>query len=100
MNILYIALKHVIWRFRIRNYSLEIFKFRDFMNNLRKFAKSVFVHIFAKFKYFPKQFILTESLGHVCKLFKLESPETILDTLPGLNSPVSRDFVRSGLLDN
>ena len=31
------------------------------MNILRNFAKSVFAHIFAKFKYFAKQFILTES---------------------------------------
>ena len=32
MNVLYIILKHVIWRFRIYNYFREIFKFRDFMN--------------------------------------------------------------------
>ena len=51
MNILYITLKHVVWRFRIRNYFREIFKFRDFMNTLRNFAKSVFAHIFAKFEY-------------------------------------------------
>ena len=34
MNILYIALKHVIWRFRICNCFCEISKFRDFMNTL------------------------------------------------------------------
>ena len=61
MNILYIALKHVIWRFRICNYFREIFRFRDFMNTLRNFAKSNFAHIFAKLKYFAKQFILAES---------------------------------------
>ena len=61
MNILYIALKHVIWRFRVCNYFSEMFKFRDFMNTLRNFAKSVFARIFAKFKYLAKQFILTES---------------------------------------
>ena len=44
MNILYISLKHVKWRFRICNYFREIFKFRDFMNTLRNFAKSVFAH--------------------------------------------------------
>ena len=60
MNILYIALKHVIWRCRICNYFCEISKFRDFMNTLRNFAKFVFAHIFAKFKYFAKQFILTK----------------------------------------
>ena len=46
MNVLYIILKHVVWRFRIYNYFREIFKFRDFMNTLRSFAKSVFAHIF------------------------------------------------------
>ena len=65
MNILYIALKHVIWRFRICNYLCEISKFRDFMNTLRNFAKSVFAHMSAKLKYFAKQFILTESPDHV-----------------------------------
>ena len=49
-----IMLKHVVWRFRIYNSVLEIFKFRDFMNTLRNFAKSVFAHIFAKFEYFAK----------------------------------------------
>ena len=52
-----IALKHVIWRFRIRNYFREVFKFPNFMNTLRNFAKSVFARIFAKFKYLAKQFI-------------------------------------------
>ena len=61
MNILYMALKDVIWRFRVCNYFCEISKFRDFMNALRDFAKSVLAHISAKFKYFAKQFILTES---------------------------------------
>ena len=65
MNILYIALKHVIWRFQIFNDFREIFKFRYFMNASRNFAKSVFAHIFAKFKNFAKQFILTESPDHV-----------------------------------
>ena len=64
-NILYIALKQAIWRFRICNYFREIFKFRDFMNTLKNFAKSVFAHIFAKFKYLAKQFILTKSPDHV-----------------------------------
>ena len=61
----HIALKHVIWRFRICNYFCEISKFRDFMNTLRNFVESVFAHISAKFKYFAKQFILTESPDHV-----------------------------------
>ena len=60
MNILYIALKHVIWRFRICNYFCDISIFCDFMNTLRNFANSVFAHISAKFKYFAKQFILIQ----------------------------------------
>ena len=39
--------------------------FRDFMNTLRNFVKSVFAHIFWKFKYFAKQIILTEFPDHV-----------------------------------
>ena len=61
MDILYIPLKHVSWRYQICNYFREMFKFRDFMNTLRNFVKSVFARIFAKFKYLAKQFILTES---------------------------------------
>ena len=61
MNILYIALKHVTWKFRKCNCFLELLKSRNFMNHLRNIAKSVFAHIFAKFKYFAKKFILKES---------------------------------------
>ena len=59
MEILDIALKHVIWRFQICKY------FGDFINTLRNFAKSVFADIFTKFKYFVKQFILTEFPDHL-----------------------------------
>ena len=62
MNILYKASKHIIQRFRICNYFGEMFKFRDFMNILRNFAKSVFARIFVKFKYLAKQYILTDAL--------------------------------------
>ena len=65
MNILYIALKQVTLRFQICNYFRKMFKFRDFMNTLRNFSKSVFVRIFAKFKHLAKQFILMESPEHV-----------------------------------
>ena len=41
MNILYIALKHIIWGFSICNYFREIFRFRGFMSTFRNFAKSV-----------------------------------------------------------
>ena len=51
MNMLYINLKHVVWRFRIYNYFREILKFCGFMNTLINFAKSVFSHVFAKLEY-------------------------------------------------
>ena len=51
--------------FRLYNYFCEISKFRDFMNTLRNFTKSVFAHISEKFKYFAKHFILTESTDYV-----------------------------------
>ena len=65
MNVLYIILKHVVWRFRIYNYFLEIFKFLNFMNTLRNFAKSVFAHIFAKFECLSKVIIYSKSPDHV-----------------------------------
>ena len=65
MNMLYINLKHVVWRFRIYNYFREIFKFRDFMNTLRNFAKSISAHIFAKFEYSAKVIIYSKSPDHV-----------------------------------
>ena len=65
MNVLYIIVKHVVWRFRIYNYFREIFKFRDFMNTLRNFSKSVFAHIFAKFEYFAKVIVYSKSPDHV-----------------------------------
>ena len=34
MNILYIILKHVVWRFRTYNYFREIFKFRENMSKI------------------------------------------------------------------
>ena len=46
MNLLYTILKHVVWRFQIYNYFLEIFKFRenmsktDFAKFLKAFIKS------------------------------------------------------------
>ena len=64
MNVLYIILKHVVWRFRIYNYFREIFKFRDFMNT-KKFREICFAHIFAKFEYFAKVIIYSKSPDHV-----------------------------------
>ena len=65
MNVLYIILKHVVWRFRIYNYFREIVKFRNFMNTLRNFAKSVFAQIFAKFEYLAKLIIYSKYPDHV-----------------------------------
>ena len=64
MNILYIILKHVIWRFKICNLFREIFKFReDKINNVfleirKSFRKT------AKFELFAKQIIYLESSDH------------------------------------
>ena len=52
MNILYIILKHVIWRFQIYNLFREIFKFRGFTKAFTNFAKYIIAFIFAKPKYF------------------------------------------------
>ena len=47
------------------NYFYEIFKFRDFMNTLRNFVKSVLAHIFAKFESFEKVIIYSKSPDQV-----------------------------------
>ena len=65
MNILYIILKHVIWRFRIYNYFCEIFKFRENMSKNRFREISLSVHKIAKFKYFAKVIIYSKSPDHV-----------------------------------
>ena len=54
MNILYIILKHVVWRFRIYNYFRGIFKFRENMSKNRFREISLSVHKIAKFGYFAK----------------------------------------------
>ena len=51
MNILYIILKHVTWRFQIYNLFREKFKFRGFTKAFTNFAKYIIAFIFAKFKY-------------------------------------------------
>ena len=74
MNILYIILKHVIWRFQIYNLFREIFKFREDKSNSvfrEDKSNSVFREIrkcfrkTAKFKYFAKQIIYLEFPDHV-----------------------------------
>ena len=59
MNILYIILKHVVWRFRIYNY------FRENMSKNRFREISLSVHKIAKFKYFAKVIIYSKSPEHV-----------------------------------
>ena len=56
MNMLYTILKHMVWRFRIYNYFHEIFKFRE---NMSKTDFSV--HKIAKFEYFAKVILYSES---------------------------------------
>ena len=60
MNILYIILKHVVWRFRIYNYFREIFKFRENMSKNRFREIFLSVHKIAKFKYFAKVIIYSK----------------------------------------
>ena len=57
MNLLYIILKHVVWRCRIYNYFCEIFKFRENMSKNRFRKISLSVHKIAKFEYFAKVII-------------------------------------------
>ena len=59
MNILYIILKHVVWRFRIYNY------FRENMIKNRFREISLSVHKIAKFEYFAKIIIYSKSPDHV-----------------------------------
>ena len=54
---LYIILKHVIWRLRINNLFRKIFTFRDFKKAFMNSSKSIIARIFAIFKYFAKQTI-------------------------------------------
>ena len=64
MNILYIILKHVIWRFQIYNLFREIFKFReDKSNNVFREIRKCFLKT-AKFEFFAKQIIYLESPDH------------------------------------
>ena len=57
MNILYIILKHVIWRFQIYKLFREIFKFReDKSNNVFREIRKCFRKT-AKFEFFAKQII-------------------------------------------
>ena len=65
MNILYIILKQVIWRFQIYNLFREIFKFReDKSNNVFREIRKCFCKT-AKFEFFAKQIIYLESPDHL-----------------------------------
>ena len=65
INILYIILKHVVWRFQIYNDFREIFKFRENMSKNRFREISLSVHKIAKFEYFTKVIICLKSPDHV-----------------------------------
>ena len=54
----------MIWRFGIYLFC-EILKFCENMNNLRNVVKSVFAHIFLKFRYIAKKIIYLESQDHM-----------------------------------
>ena len=61
--------EHIIYSFDAHDLKIsKISKFRYFMHTLKNFAKSVSAYIFAKFKYFAKQPILTESPNHVLQM--------------------------------
>ena len=65
VNILYIILKHVVWRFQIYNYFREIIKLDENMSKNRFREISLSVHIIAKFEYLAKIIIYSKSPGHV-----------------------------------
>ena len=65
MNILYIILKQVIWRFQIYNLFREILKFReDKSNNVVREIRKCFRKT-AKFEFFAKKIIYLESPDHL-----------------------------------
>ena len=65
-HIIYIILKHVIWRFQIYNLLGEIFKFReDKSNNVFREIRKCFRKT-AKFEFFTKQIIYLESPYLTC----------------------------------
>ena len=72
MNILYIILKHVVWRFRIYNYFCEVFKFRENMSKNRFREISLSVHKIAKFEYFAKVIIYWKYPDHVLLMSGLD----------------------------
>ena len=67
MNILYIILKHVIWRFRIYNYFREIFKFRENISKNRFREISLSVHKIAKFIFRESNYIFEISRSRALK---------------------------------
>ena len=62
---LYFIFKARDLEFRICDYFREIFKFRDFMNTLRNFAKFVLLEFSRNLNSSLKKVILTESPDHV-----------------------------------
>ena len=68
MNMLYIILKLVIWRFVTCYYFREILKSHDFNNAFVIFEKYINFHKVAKLKYFAKQMAYSKSPGRMALL--------------------------------
>ena len=72
MNIFYISLKHVIWKFRICTNFCEISKFRHFINTLGNFSKSVLLIFPRNLNISPKIYLngISRSCANICSYFK------------------------------
>ena len=57
----YIILKLASWKIRKCNLFRKIFRFHNSKDSVMNFAKYIVPHIFAKFKYFAKQIIFSNS---------------------------------------
>ena len=68
-HIIYIILKHVIWRFRWYKLFREVFKFRDNASKNRFREISLNVHKIAKFKYFTKVITYSKSPDYVLQSY-------------------------------
>ena len=57
---LYVILKHLIWRLRIYNLFREIVKFCDLKGAFMNFVESIIAYIFAIHRYSAKQAIYSD----------------------------------------
>ena len=98
MNILYIILKHVIWRFWICNYFREIFKFRYFMNTLRNFAKFVLLEFSRNLNISLKNYINGISRSRALKWYIICSYFKSLNFFSDTHSGAIGESFRENLL--